>query len=240
MVSLLHWKIIQGLLCGILRIVAFKEMAHLNHLNQKQCMLQLSMTVLLPAYKMNVPIVLIKLTVNPIEYLFSCCLILQYSSVRRCQHCGVGENSTPAMRRGPAGPRTLCNACGLMWANKVCLVLAIIFVMWAKKVCLVLAIIFVTLFVLRLSLFVLRLSLQNTKMDQISLHNWALIWMHMDELKPIKCMDVIVVTVKQPAYWLVLQVYLGNLSQYYVGRTLSPMFLKWGRNRNKWWIEGED
>lgn len=23
------------------------------------------------------------------------------------------------MRRGPNGPRTLCNACGLMWANKV-------------------------------------------------------------------------------------------------------------------------
>ncbi|GKU97903.1 hypothetical protein SLEP1_g10980 [Rubroshorea leprosula] len=23
------------------------------------------------------------------------------------------------MRRGPAGPRTLCNACGLTWANKV-------------------------------------------------------------------------------------------------------------------------
>jgi len=40
-------------------------------------------------------------------------------SVRRCQHCGVSENNTPAMRRGPAGPRTLCNACGLMWANKV-------------------------------------------------------------------------------------------------------------------------
>lgn len=38
--------------------------------------------------------------------------------LRRCQHCGVSENSTPAMRRGPAGPRTLCNACGLMWANK--------------------------------------------------------------------------------------------------------------------------
>ncbi|XP_027149419.1 GATA transcription factor 19-like isoform X2 [Coffea eugenioides] len=35
-----------------------------------------------------------------------------------CHHCGVGENSTPAMRRGPTGPRTLCNACGLMWANK--------------------------------------------------------------------------------------------------------------------------
>ncbi|CAK7347279.1 unnamed protein product [Dovyalis caffra] len=38
--------------------------------------------------------------------------------VRRCQHCGVSETNTPAMRRGPAGPRTLCNACGLMWANK--------------------------------------------------------------------------------------------------------------------------
>lgn len=37
---------------------------------------------------------------------------------RRCQHCGVSEKETPAMRRGPAGPRTLCNACGLMWANK--------------------------------------------------------------------------------------------------------------------------
>ncbi|XP_054788389.1 GATA transcription factor 19-like isoform X5 [Prosopis cineraria] len=39
-------------------------------------------------------------------------------TLRRCQHCGVSENNTPAMRRGPAGPRTLCNACGLMWANK--------------------------------------------------------------------------------------------------------------------------
>ncbi|KAL1336179.1 hypothetical protein HN51_030591 [Arachis hypogaea] len=37
---------------------------------------------------------------------------------RRCQHCGTGEKSTPAMRRGPSGPRSLCNACGLMWANK--------------------------------------------------------------------------------------------------------------------------
>lgn len=35
-----------------------------------------------------------------------------------CLHCGVGERSTPMMRRGPDGPRTLCNACGLMWANK--------------------------------------------------------------------------------------------------------------------------
>ncbi|KAK1323875.1 GATA transcription factor 28 [Acorus calamus] len=36
----------------------------------------------------------------------------------KCQNCGIGEKSTPAMRRGPNGPRSLCNACGLMWANK--------------------------------------------------------------------------------------------------------------------------
>ncbi|KAK9757133.1 hypothetical protein RND81_01G142600 [Saponaria officinalis] len=35
-----------------------------------------------------------------------------------CRHCGISEKSTPMMRRGPDGPRTLCNACGLMWANK--------------------------------------------------------------------------------------------------------------------------
>ncbi|XP_010254576.1 PREDICTED: GATA transcription factor 24 [Nelumbo nucifera] len=35
-----------------------------------------------------------------------------------CLHCGTSSKSTPMMRRGPAGPRTLCNACGLMWANK--------------------------------------------------------------------------------------------------------------------------
>ncbi|XP_072981890.1 GATA transcription factor 19-like [Typha latifolia] len=35
-----------------------------------------------------------------------------------CQNCGISEKMTPAMRRGPAGPRSLCNACGLMWANK--------------------------------------------------------------------------------------------------------------------------
>ncbi|XP_038974735.1 GATA transcription factor 19-like isoform X2 [Phoenix dactylifera] len=35
-----------------------------------------------------------------------------------CQNCGISEKLTPAMRRGPAGPRSLCNACGLMWANK--------------------------------------------------------------------------------------------------------------------------
>eukprot|EP00854_Cymbomonas_tetramitiformis_P001308 gene1308-1895_t len=37
---------------------------------------------------------------------------------RTCKHCGAAEGSTPMMRRGPDGPRTLCNACGLMWANK--------------------------------------------------------------------------------------------------------------------------
>ncbi|XP_038684798.1 GATA transcription factor 24-like isoform X2 [Tripterygium wilfordii] len=40
------------------------------------------------------------------------------SAMRSCQHCGISEKATPAMRRGPAGPRSLCNACGLMWANK--------------------------------------------------------------------------------------------------------------------------
>ncbi|XP_057496186.1 GATA transcription factor 28-like [Actinidia eriantha] len=35
-----------------------------------------------------------------------------------CAHCGISSKSTPMMRRGPAGPRTLCNACGLKWANK--------------------------------------------------------------------------------------------------------------------------
>lgn len=35
-----------------------------------------------------------------------------------CTHCGLSSKLTPMMRRGPAGPRTLCNACGLKWANK--------------------------------------------------------------------------------------------------------------------------
>ncbi|KAJ0960647.1 hypothetical protein J5N97_001475 [Dioscorea zingiberensis] len=38
--------------------------------------------------------------------------------VDTCHHCGISAKSTPMMRRGPDGPRTLCNACGLMWANK--------------------------------------------------------------------------------------------------------------------------
>ncbi|KAL0319531.1 UNVERIFIED_CONTAM: GATA transcription factor 28 [Sesamum angustifolium] len=37
-----------------------------------------------------------------------------------CRHCGISEKSTPMMRRGPQGPRTLCNACGLMWAIRHC------------------------------------------------------------------------------------------------------------------------
>lgn len=41
------------------------------------------------------------------------------SKIVSCRHCGTSEKSTPMMRRGPEGPRTLCNACGLMWANKV-------------------------------------------------------------------------------------------------------------------------
>ncbi|GER42090.1 GATA transcription factor [Striga asiatica] len=36
-----------------------------------------------------------------------------------CRHCGTSSKSTPMMRRGPDGPRTLCNACGLKWANKL-------------------------------------------------------------------------------------------------------------------------
>ncbi|KAF9610473.1 hypothetical protein IFM89_022437 [Coptis chinensis] len=35
-----------------------------------------------------------------------------------CTHCGTSSKFTPMMRRGPGGPRTLCNACGLTWANK--------------------------------------------------------------------------------------------------------------------------
>ncbi|WOG91548.1 hypothetical protein DCAR_0310797 [Daucus carota subsp. sativus] len=36
-----------------------------------------------------------------------------------CQHCGTSSECTPMMRKGPDGPRTLCNACGLYWAQKV-------------------------------------------------------------------------------------------------------------------------
>lgn len=39
-------------------------------------------------------------------------------AVANCVHCGTSKDSTPMMRKGPSGPQTLCNACGLMWANK--------------------------------------------------------------------------------------------------------------------------
>nr|CAB3471314.1 unnamed protein product [Digitaria exilis] len=41
-----------------------------------------------------------------------------FCAILRCHHCGTSATATPMMRRGPDGPRTLCNACGLMWANK--------------------------------------------------------------------------------------------------------------------------
>ena len=51
--------------------------------------------------------------------MFSFCKSLP-NALCRCTHCGISSKSTPMMRRGPAGPRTLWNACGLKWANKVC------------------------------------------------------------------------------------------------------------------------
>jgi len=35
---------------------------------------------------------------------------------RRCVSCGVTE--TPLWRAGPAGPKTLCNACGVRWRKQ--------------------------------------------------------------------------------------------------------------------------
>ncbi|KAJ7958903.1 GATA transcription factor [Quillaja saponaria] len=40
------------------------------------------------------------------------------SSETSCTNCGISSKSTPMMRRGPTGPRSLCNACGLFWANR--------------------------------------------------------------------------------------------------------------------------
>jgi len=37
---------------------------------------------------------------------------------RLCSNCGAGSNSTPLMRRGPDGVRSLCNACGLWYARR--------------------------------------------------------------------------------------------------------------------------
>ncbi|XP_017420519.1 GATA transcription factor 25-like isoform X2 [Vigna angularis] len=36
-----------------------------------------------------------------------------------CCNCGISSKCTPMMRRGPSGPASLCNACGLSWANRV-------------------------------------------------------------------------------------------------------------------------
>ncbi|THU60920.1 hypothetical protein C4D60_Mb07t17800 [Musa balbisiana] len=38
----------------------------------------------------------------------------------RCLRCGISANATPHMRRGPEGPRTLCNACGIAWTKDPC------------------------------------------------------------------------------------------------------------------------
>ncbi|KAF7127680.1 hypothetical protein RHSIM_Rhsim11G0141800 [Rhododendron simsii] len=40
-------------------------------------------------------------------------------SCAACVHCGISSKSTPMMRRGPDGEKSLCNACGLKWKNKV-------------------------------------------------------------------------------------------------------------------------
>ncbi|VFQ81494.1 unnamed protein product [Cuscuta campestris] len=39
----------------------------------------------------------------------------QSSGVRRCAHCQVTK--TPQWREGPAGPTTLCNACGVRYRS---------------------------------------------------------------------------------------------------------------------------
>ncbi|XP_058191099.1 GATA transcription factor 20-like [Rhododendron vialii] len=39
-------------------------------------------------------------------------------SCAACVHCGISSKSTPMMRRGPDGKKSLCNACGLKWKNK--------------------------------------------------------------------------------------------------------------------------
>lgn len=38
------------------------------------------------------------------------------STFNGCVQCGVGDS--PRWRRGPAGPLTLCNMCGLLYAKK--------------------------------------------------------------------------------------------------------------------------
>ncbi|KAF9508158.1 hypothetical protein BS47DRAFT_248609, partial [Hydnum rufescens UP504] len=38
-------------------------------------------------------------------------------AIQKCLSCD--STSTPEWRKGPMGPRTLCNACGLVWAKVV-------------------------------------------------------------------------------------------------------------------------
>ncbi|KND04143.1 white collar 2 protein [Spizellomyces punctatus DAOM BR117] len=40
----------------------------------------------------------------------------KHHSRQFCQHCGTNES--PEWRKGPAGPKTLCNACGLAYAKR--------------------------------------------------------------------------------------------------------------------------
>ena len=54
----------------------------------------------------------------------SCVSLIMNVLCISCRHCGISGKYTPMMRRGPEGPRTLCNACGLMWANKVTMYLS--------------------------------------------------------------------------------------------------------------------
>ncbi|KAJ4783065.1 Protein FAR1-RELATED SEQUENCE 5 [Rhynchospora pubera] len=44
-------------------------------------------------------------------------LFEEASTAPRCLRCGISANATPHMRKGPDGPRTLCNACGIAWAK---------------------------------------------------------------------------------------------------------------------------
>lgn len=53
------------------------------------------------------------------RFYFLFCLRCIFCVLSRCTHCGTSSKCTPMMRRGPSGPRSLCNACGLFWANRV-------------------------------------------------------------------------------------------------------------------------
>ncbi|RIB02947.1 hypothetical protein C2G38_2049666 [Gigaspora rosea] len=45
-------------------------------------------------------------------------LTLDELEIWRCMHCGVDGHTTPLVRKGPDGGKSLCNACGLVWLNK--------------------------------------------------------------------------------------------------------------------------